>query len=181
MKLIAANRVFWLGSLSLGLLACGGPTGETGSETTTEMQSSGKHIVDPASLPDEALDAAMAMRPGMMILGVEHEVRDGKDYYDVEGELDGTEIELNITRIEERWTVVEMRRDIPAAEAPAAVSAALSRAQPGLKIARVRENDQGSSIIIYEFFGAGADGQDTRVEVRYDGTLAAVLTSERAP
>ena len=91
---------------------------------------------------------------------------------------DGVEVELDITRMSDRWTVVEVQRDIGAHEAPLAVTSALTRARPDLKVTRVIESDQGDGIIIYEYFGTMPDGKETKVEVKFDGKLAEVLTTE---
>lgn len=165
----------------LALAACGNaPDGEAGlaADAPDRVEATGKQPQDVASVPAEVLAAAMAARPQLQVTAVEHEQRDGNDYYDVAGTVDGAEAELDITRIDGRWTVVEVQRDITAVEVPAAVAAALAQAHPAFKATRIIESDQGDGVVIYEFFGPGDDGAESKIEVKSDGTTAEVLTSE---
>lgn len=144
----------------------------------TAVDATGKEAVSLESIPAEVLAAVNAARPGIQIAEAEHEQRNGNDYYDVEGTLNGAEIELDLTRIDGAWKVVEIQRDIAAADAPAAVTAALTGKHPQFSATRIIESDQGNGIVIYEFFGPGADGKETKVEVKLEGGNAEVLTSE---
>ncbi|WP_368564388.1 hypothetical protein [Pseudoxanthomonas sp. UTMC 1351] len=167
--------------LLLSLAACGkppAPTEQTAGAPSTRVQATGKQAEDLASVPVEVLAAAKAARPQLQVTAVEHEQRDGNDYYDVAGMLDGAELELDITRIEGKWTVVEVQRDLVAEQVPAPVATALANANPGFKANRIIESDQGDGIVIYEFFGPGENGPDTKIEVKSDGSKAEVLTSE---
>lgn len=164
------------------LAACNGAADApqpTAAETAPDrIAATGKQAQELASVPAEVLAAAMAARPNLQVAAVEHEQRDGNDYYDVAGLLDGAEVELDITRIDGRWTVVEVQRDIAASDVPPPVADALAQAHPGFDPRRVIESDQGDGIVIYEFFGPGKDGQDSKVEVKTEGGKAEVLTSE---
>jgi hypothetical protein len=178
-------RAILMIALPLSLLACGEPPAPAARAPTssapapaTRVQATGKQAEDLASVPAEVLAAATAARPQLQVSAVEHEQRDGNDYYDVAGTLDGAELELDITRADGKWTVVEVQRDIVAGQVPAAVAAALARAHPAFEPDRIIESDQGDGIVIYEFFGPGGNGPDSKIEVKAEGTKAEVLTAE---
>ncbi|WP_454832275.1 hypothetical protein [Pseudoxanthomonas wuyuanensis] len=179
MKPMLTRTALTLAILTMG--ACGNaPDTDAGTAGTTSgrVEASGKRQQDIAGVPAEVLAAATTARPRLQVTGAEHEQRDGNDYYDVAGTVDGNEIELDITRIDGQWSVVEIQRDIAAAQVPAAVAAALAQAHPAFEAVRIIESDQGDGIVIYEFFDPGNDGKDTKMEVKYDGASAEVLTSE---
>jgi hypothetical protein len=133
----------------------------------TTVATSGKENVSLDAVPVEVIAAAKATRPDLHISAAEHEVPNGADYYDIAGQAAGAEVELDITRVADRWTVVEVQRDLNAAEVPAEVSAALAKANQSFRTTRIIESDQGDGVVIYEFFGAGADGKDEKIEVRF--------------
>lgn len=166
--------------LLLSLAACVKPPAftEQTTGTPTRVQATGKQAEDLANVPAEVLAAAMAARPQLQVTAVEHEQRDGNDYYDVAGMLEGAELELDITRIDGKWTVVEVQRDIDAEQVPAPVAAALASAHPTFKANRIIESDQGGGIVIYEFFGPGENGAKTKIEVKAEDGKAEVLASE---
>lgn len=181
-------RAILMIALPLSLLACGkppapaehttAPSPTTPTTTATRVQATGKQAEDLASVPAEVLAAAKAARPQLQVSAVEHEQRDGNDYYDVAGTLDGAELELDITQVDGTWTVVEVQRDIVAEQVPAPVAAALANAHPAFKANRIIESDQGDGVVIYEFFGPGENGTDAKIEVKAEGSQAEVLTSE---
>jgi hypothetical protein len=177
-----SNRTILTAVLLLSLAACSEPPTPTAEQTagapSTRVQASGKQAEDLASVPAEVLAAAKAVRPQLQVTAVEHEQRDGNDYYDVAGTLDGAELELDITRVEGKWTVVEAQRDITTAQVPAPVATALAGTHPTFKANRIIESDQGNGIVIYEFFGPGENGPETKIEVKSEGGKAEVLTSE---
>jgi hypothetical protein len=167
---------------AVGLAGCSPPE-EAGVAATPpaeagKVATSGKEDVSLDAVPAEVIAAAKAMRPDLQISAAEHEVRNGADYYDIAGQAAGAEVELDITRVADQWTVVEVQRDLNAAEVPSEVSAALAKAKPSFTTTRIIESDQGDGVVIYEFFGADADRKDTKVEVRFEGGRADALTSE---
>ncbi|MGH8175554.1 MAG: hypothetical protein ACREV5_04755 [Steroidobacter sp.] len=182
MKVRYLTRVCCWALLSVAASVAGCSPGEPGAEApqapSTKVETSGKEQISPDELPTEVLAAARSARPELEISAAEHEVRNGADYYDVAGKVNGGEVELDITRVADRWTVVEVQRDLEAANVPAEVSAALSAANPSFNTTRIIESDQGAGVVIYEFFGAGADGKDAKIEVRLQNGKADVLTSE---
>lgn len=163
----------------LSLLAgCGGHKDETHAPGKT-VQTTGKEATTLEHVPAEVLAAARAARPDLDIAEAEHEVRDGKDYYDVGGLLpDGSEMELDMTQVDGAWAVVEFQRDIGIEVLPAAVAESLATAQPGWLPERIIESEQADGIVIYEFFGKAGDGQPQKVEVKWDEPVAEVLQDE---
>lgn len=110
-----------------------------------------------ADIPEAVRAVVLAARPGMVIVEAELKEREDRRYYDVEGRLNGAEIELDLLETPRGWEVVEIQRDIPWSAAPAAVRAAAEGSRSGFTPVRVIESTQaGDGAIIYELF---ADGQ----------------------
>jgi hypothetical protein len=168
--------------LAVSLASCSRPEEATVATPPpaelAKVATSGKTDVPLDAVPADVIAVARAARPELQISAAEHEVRNGSDYYDVAGQVAGAEVELDITRVADRWTVVEVQRDIDASDVPAEVNAALARGNPSFSATRIIESDQGDGVVIYEFFGPGADGKDGKVEVRYVDGRADILTSE---
>ena len=160
--------------LALLLAACGGE----GNRVAT----SGKTEVPLADVPAEVLAAAKAARPGFTPAEAESETRDGRAYYDIGGTLaDGSEVEFDILQEGGAWRVVETQRDIPFAAAPEPVRTAALAKEPGLQPTRVIESVQADGLTIYELYAArGADPQGRKLEVKWDGAKAELLTEEWA-
>ncbi len=170
-----ATGIALISMLLFGLAACGTPDAGGGRK----VDASGKVATDLDALPAEVLAAAMASQPELNVSEAEYETRDGNEYYDVGGTMpDGSELELDITRIDGVWTVVETQRDIEFDTTPEAVAKALDSKVPGWNPDRIIESDQGDGIVIYEFFGNDADGEETKIEVKYEGGQAEVLVDE---
>lgn len=143
------------------------------------VESSGKQDMSLRDLPPAVSDLVQARSPGFSPQEAEVETRNGQIYYDVEGiRADGQEIEFDITQIDGSWTIVEVQRDIGLRETPDTVRASLEQAYPEFAPRRIIESDQGDGVVIYEFFGPGIDGPDTKIEVRYEGGQAEVLAEE---
>jgi hypothetical protein len=125
--------------------------------------------------------AALAARPELSITEAEFETRDGNEYYDVGGTLpDGSELELDMTRIDGVWTVVEFQRDIGMDLVPEDVAAALASGVPDWAPTRIIESDQGDGTIIYEFFGPGEGDELDKHEVKWTDGEAELLVDEWA-
>ena len=143
------------------------------------VESSGKQDIDLGDLPADVNELVQSRSPGFKPQEAERETRDGRVYYDVEGiRADGQEIEFDITQVDGEWTIVEVQRDIEMQEVPEAVRASLMVDYPDFVPRRIIESDQGDGVVIYEFFGPGEDGQNTKIEVRYQDGKADVLTEE---
>lgn len=145
----------------------------------TKVDASGKAATALESLPDEVKAAALAARPELIISEVEYETRDGNEYYDVGGTMpDGSEIELDMTRVDGAWTVVEFQRDIGMELVPEPVAEALAGAGAAWVPVRIIESDQGDGTVIYEFFGPGDDGKQVKKEVKWADEQAELLVDE---
>lgn len=162
-------------ALMLGLAACGEPATEEGRR----VDASGKEATEFDAVPAEVLDLARTTRPDLSLTDVEYETRDGNEYYDVAGTLpDGSELELDMTKLDGIWTVVEVQRDIEFGQVPGGAGSALLAKFPAFQPQRIIESDQGDGVIIYEFFGTSAAGEDTKIEVKWEQDVAEVLTDE---
>lgn len=150
-------------------------------EEGRKVDASGKVQTALDGLPQEVLEAALAARPELSISEAEYETRDGNEYYDVGGTLpDGSELELDMTRVDGVWTVVEFQRDIGMDLVPAEVAAALAAGVPGWTPTRIIESDQGNGTVIYEFFGPGIDEALEKHEVEWTNESAELLVDEWA-
>lgn len=154
------------------------PASEPAAAPAQKVDATGKASVDLSSIPPEVLAAVEAARPGMQVAEAEHEQRNGNDYYDVEGTLNGAQIELDLTKIDGVWKVVEIQRDIVVAEVPANVMTALTGANAQFAPTRIIESDQDNGVVIYEFFGPDAAGKETKIEVKLENNAAEVLQAE---
>ncbi len=131
--------------------------------------------VELKNIPAEVIAAVQKASPGITITEAEYKARDGREYYDVEGMLNGTEIEFDMLRKDGAWTVVEIQRDIKWAEAPAAVKAAGDKASKGVAPARVIESVQADDkSVVYELFAPGQP-KDPAIEVMWKNNKAEVL------
>lgn len=145
----------------------------------SRVASSGKQAVELHAVPAEVMQAARASRPQLDIQTAEHELRAGQDYYDLEGIMpDGTELELDMTKVNGAWTVVEIQRDIGLDEVPGKVREALAGANPDFRPDRIIESDQDDGTVIYEFFGPGPGGEQAKLEVKWEDGIAELLLQE---
>ena len=129
----------------------------------------------PSTIPPEVAAAVRAAMPQMTIGEAELKERDGRRYYDVEGTLPGgAEIELDLLQTATGWSVVEIQRDIPWAEAPHPVHGAAAGPTKGVAPARVIESRQADGTIIYELFAPGRPDTPA-VEVMWKDGQAKVL------
>ena len=95
--------------LVAGLLCCSacGAGGGKAPDEAGKVKTSGKEQTALAAVPKEVLDAARAAQPTMSFTEAEAEMRAGRNYYDVAGRLpDGSEIELDLLKEPQGWTVV---------------------------------------------------------------------------
>jgi len=108
-------------------------------------------------------------------------VRDGRVYYDVEGELpNGEEIEFDVLMTTDGPEIVEIQRDLSWSDVPQQVRSVVNDAnEDNLKIARIIESAQADGFtIIYEIFVAN-EPADPRFEVSFTDTNQAKLLSTR--
>lgn len=109
-----------------------------------------------ADIPEAVRTVVEATRPGMVIAEAELKEREGRRYYDVEGTLDGAEIELDLLETPQGWQVVEIQRDIAWSAVPVTVAGAAQGARAGFTPVRVIESTQAEDgAVIYELFAEG--------------------------
>ena len=134
-----------------------------------------------ADVPEEITTMVTAAYPGFTPVEVIRKIRDGKTYYDVEGELKGgSELEFDVLLTDAGPEIVEIQRDIDSRLIPTNAREVLDAANSeNLEIARVIESVQtNDNSIIYEIFVEGHPS-DPRFEVQVIGEDATLL-AERA-
>ncbi|HEX9964851.1 MAG TPA: hypothetical protein VGB04_07690 [Allosphingosinicella sp.] len=167
------RRFILAATAAYALAACAqtAPAGESESPAGNKVETSGKTEVPLAQVPAEVLAAAASAQPGFTPAEAEAETRDGRRYFDVGGKVaDGSEVEFDIMEEGGRWRVVETQRDIQLAAAPEAVRKAAGSFPAG----RVIESRQGDGLVIYELY----DAKQSKLEIKWDGKAAEVLTRE---
>lgn len=118
------------------------------------------------NLPASVRTVILAERPDFTILDVLKKVRDGRTYYDVEGEVgDGSELEFDILMTETGAQIVEVQRDLNWDDLNADIQAATLKAMSGEKPVRIIESVQTDGAVIYELFAAGKP-RDPAQEIR---------------
>lgn len=166
------TRLFLIAA-ALTLTACNAP-----APAATEPATAPETRITPTAasdLPEAVRAAVLAARPGMVIAEAELKEREGRRYYDVEGTLNGQEIELDLLEEAGAWRVVEIQRDIPWTDTPPPVRAAAEEARSGFTPVRVIESRQAEGdVVIYELF---ADGQPATpaLEVKVEGDAVSIL------
>lgn len=145
--------------------------------------SAGVEITDlpTAELPSDVHALAQSAAAGFVVSEAQRKVRDGRTYYDVEGELpDGSEIEFDILMTAKGPEIVEIQRDLAWSDVPAAARAAAEAAAPGLVPARIIESRQTDGAVIYELFAPGAPADPAmEVSIGLEGGVA--VLEERWP
>lgn len=122
-------------------------------------------------LPASVTAAIEAERSGFTPLEVLKKVRDGRTYYDVEGELaDETELEFDILMTGNIAEIVEIQRDLAFEDMPAEVQAMVDETESTRPV-RIIESVQTDGSVIYEFFAPDAP-VDPAYEIRsHEGKL----------
>jgi predicted small secreted protein len=174
---MTTNFLRYIAPVLLTCLVLDGCNGER--QAGDRVESSGKEATGLEAVPAEVLQAALNARPELEIEAAEHEVRDGRDYYDLAGKTaDGAEVELDLTTVDGAWTVVEIQRDILMDQVPQPVRQALAEAASDWAPDRIIESDQGDGVVIYEFFGPGPGSDELKREVKWQENRAALLQDE---
>ncbi len=132
-----------------------------------------------ADIPAEIVNLVTIASPGLQIGEAQKKVRDGRTYFDVEGETaEGEEIEFDVLMTENGPEIVEIQRDLAWSEVPEIASQAALEVGD-VNPVRVIESKQPDGSIIYELFAEGQPG-DPAMEVRVVDGVAEVL-AERWP
>ena len=122
-----------------------------------------------SDVPQSVSDVVMAARGDFEMAEVLKKVRDGRTYYDVEGEVSGgIEIEFDVLMTEHGPKIVEIQRDLVWNDVPQKARNVVDVANTGnLEIVRVIESVQTDDSIIYEVFVAGhSDGPRFEVQTK---------------
>lgn len=140
--------------------------------TTTDVVTT---QIEPGALPASVTAAIAAERPDFEVEEVLKKVRDGRTYYDVEGEVaDGSELEFDVLMDGETARIVEIQRDLAWADVPDAVQSVALFASEGAEPMRTIESTQTDGAVIYEFFAEGQPA-DPAWEVRVRGGKVELL------
>jgi len=131
-----------------------------------------------SDVPKSVVSLVNAERSGFTMVEVLKKVRDGRTYYDVEGELpSGDEIEFDVLMTDAGPEIVEIQRDIVWSQVPKKARAVVKAANTDeLEIVRIIESAQTDDSIIYEIFVAGHKS-DPRFEAQMKDGQAKLLTS----
>lgn len=122
-----------------------------------------------SDVPQSVREVVMATRADFEMAEVLKKVRDGRVYYDVEGELPGgEEIEFDVLMTEHGPKVVEIQRDMAWGDVPSNARKVVDAAnKDNLEIVRIIESVQTDQSIIYEVFVAGhSDGPRFEVQTK---------------
>jgi hypothetical protein len=138
--------------------------------TTTEVAVS--------DLPPDLLALVSDAVPGIQVEGAERKEREGRVYYDVEGQrADGTEVELDVLKEATGYSIVEIQRDMAWSEVPDFVRSAAAASEKPFEPVRVIESKQTDGSVIYELFAQGVTAKPS-LEVRVVDGKAEVLKEE---
>lgn len=139
------------GLLACALTACSGADApQSAADETVEVM-----LKD---VPADVKNVVMSMSPDFEMVEVLKKRREGRTYFDVEGELpNGNEIEFDILITDDGPKIVEIQRDIRWKTVPKAAKKIVRKANADkAKIVRVIESKQAEAdMIIYEIFVEG--------------------------
>ena len=129
-----------------------------------------------AEIPQSVRDVVSAVRPEFETSEVLKKVRDGRVYYDVEGELpNGEEIEFDVLMTKNGPEIVEIQRDLDWDAVPLIARSAVNETNTdSLEVVRIIESLQTDESIIYEIFVDGHTSEP-RFEIRVTDGVAEVL------
>lgn len=179
------KRLFQAAVALAAVAACSNGDGESSSNSAggrTKVATTGKIPVELGEVPSAVLAAVKASEPDLVLTEASSETRDGRNYYDIEGEMpDGSELEFDLLEEGGSWRVVERQRDIEFAAVPEPVRASFAKVPNPYTPVRVIESTQSDGLVIYELFAAAPQGAEPRkVEIKYDGKRAELLAAEWA-
>ena len=131
-----------------------------------------------ADLPESVASLIAETRADFQPLEIEKKVREGRTYFDIEGEVgDGSELEFDVLMTDTGPEIVEIQRDLEFDDIPQEVRDLALQTADGAEPARIIESVQTDGAIIYEFFEEGQPS-DPAYEIRLDGGVL-VLLDER--
>lgn len=177
MKKLAVS-VVWLAAA--GLISCSNekPANEVPMSAMASAVGDVITELSAAEIPEGARAVVLAAVPGMTIKEAQRKERDGRVYYDIEGNRpDGAEVELDVLEKSGAYEVVEIQRDINWDTAPASVRMATEISGKNIKPVRVIESAQPDGTVIYELFADGKPAKPS-LEVRLKDGKTDVLTEE---
>lgn len=147
-------------------------TAESPRVSTTEVTE-----IALANVPTDVVDLVKAASPDFEMSEVLRKRRDGRTYFDLEGELaNGDEIEFDVLITDSGPQIVEVQRDIEWKEVPKKVRKITNKANSEkLDVVRIIESKQTDDSIIYEIFVEGQKS-NPKFEVQVSDGKAKLLT-----
>lgn len=163
------------------LLACApvaaGPVDQQMPKIGSTLNS--KEDVPVSQIPQAVLNAIKALHPDFKAQEAEKEFKHDKVYLDVEGELNGLEVEFDLLQMPDGWTIVEVQRDLHWEDLPTSVAEVLTHQAPDFEPRRIIESIQhNTDTTIYEFYAVSSEGIESRKEVMLKEGVATVLQKE---
>lgn len=138
-----------------------------------------KQDVPLSQIPQAVLKAIEALHPEFKAQEAEKEFKHDKVYLDVEGELNGLEVEFDLLQMPDGWTIVEVQRDLHWEDLPTSVAEVLTHQAPDFEPRRIIESIQhNTGTTIYEFYAVSSEGIESRKEVMLKEGVATVLQKE---
>jgi len=154
------KSILFAALLSSALIGCSAPDSQrVSADEITEIALN--------EVPMDVRTVVMTTSPEFNMVEVVKKLRDGRTYFDVEGELpNGDEIEFDVLITVEGPQIVEIQRDLLLEDVPQPIRDVLDTGNTDkLKVVRVIESRQADGdTIIYEFFVADQPS-DPRFEV----------------
>ena len=176
-KLSNFTSVVFVASLLACALVAAGPVDQREPKIGSTLNS--KQDVPLSQIPPAALKAIEALYPEFEAQEAEKEFKHDKVYLDVEGELDGSEIEFDLLKMPDGWTIVEVQRDLHWEDLPTTVAEVLTHQAPDFEPRRIIESIQhNTDTTIYEFYAVSSEGIESRKEVMLKKGVATVLQKE---
>lgn len=165
-------RLFLVTSCAATLVACGAKEAPRASAAQITK-------IALSDVPESVTNLVSTTQPDFEMTEVIKKLRDGRVYYDVEGELpSGDEIEFDVLMTKSGPEIVEIQRDLIWSDVPQNARDVVDNANTdNLGIARIIESFQpADGSIIYEVFVANHPS-DPKFEVRVKDGAAKLLPS----
>ena len=159
-------------TMAVGVVLLGACVGDVVTVHSSEVEITEVAVAD---LPETVASLIAEARSDFQPLEIEKKVREGRTYYDIEGEVgDGSELEFDVLMTDAGPEIVEIQRDLAFGDIPQTVRDLALQTSDGAEPARIIESVQTDGAIIYEFF---ADGQpsDPAYEIRMEGGVPTLL------
>lgn len=132
-----------------------------------------------SDIPAQAFAEVKAIEAKFIPKEVEKEYKNGNEYLDLEGEVNGQEIEFDMLKTDAGWKVVEIQRDITWEQLPKPVASELKAKAASVKPKRIIESKQyGKNLTVFELYSVDEKGKESKLEVKLQNGIATILDKE---